>query len=81
VICIAVPVHRVSWLGVFVKLIVHVCAVTVAFAVALTASLFVGPVEPLAVPMFVVVAVITADFVSVAQALGANGPHEPIDPR
>ena len=34
-----------------------------------------------AVPTFVVVALILADIVSVAQALGANGPHEPIDPR
>jgi hypothetical protein len=54
-----------SVLGVFVNAIEQVCPVTVAVAVALTASLPCGPVVPLAVAMFVVVALIVVEDVSV----------------
>jgi hypothetical protein len=67
--------------GVFVRVIEQLCPVTVAVAVADTASVFVGPVVPDAVAILTVVALIAADFVNVALAPGANGPHDPIDPK
>ena len=66
--------------GVFVRLIEQVCAVTVACEVAVAVVLFASLNVPFAVPMFVVVALTTADFVTVALAPGANGPHDPIEP-
>jgi hypothetical protein len=65
--------------GVFVRLIEQVCPVTVAVAVAVADP---PPVNvPLAVAMFVVVALIVDAFVNVWHAPGANGPHEPIEPK
>jgi hypothetical protein len=64
--------------GVFVRLISQECPVTVAVAVAVTAF---SPDVPLAVAMFVVVELIAVALVSVALAPGANGPHEPIEPK
>jgi hypothetical protein len=71
--------HTFRISGVFVRLIVQTCPVTVAVAVAVACEPFVN--VAVAVAIFTVVALIAADLVSVWLAPGANGPQLPIEPK